>query len=155
MKESPKPTMAGRLARAHSGADAVIPAFTAPLFDYASSGGNCAITGGAFYTGSEYPAGFANAYFYADYCGQWIQYVTPGGYSDQTAFASSLGRSAVDLRVNGGKLYYLTRNNGGAVYRIDYNAERGTRHYGASVGRDGCDRADGDVYSCRDRHAAA
>ena len=96
------------------------PAFTAPLFDYASSGGNCAITGGAFYTGSEYPAGFANAYFYADYCGQWIQYVTPGGYSDQTAFASSLGRSAVDLRVNGGKLYYLTRNNGGAVYRIDY-----------------------------------
>ncbi len=103
------------------GGDCGNPAFTAPLFDYASSGGNCAITGGAFYTGSEYPTAFANAYFYAGFCGQWIQYVTPGGYNIQTAFASSLGRSAVDLQVSGGKLYYLTRNNSGAVYRIDSN----------------------------------
>lgn len=103
-----------------SGSGCSNPAFTAPLFDYARAGGNCAITGGAFYTGSEYPAEFANAYFYADFCGQWIQYVTPGSYGNQTAFGSSLGRSAVDLQVNGDKLYYLTRNNSGAVYRIDY-----------------------------------
>ncbi len=96
------------------------PDFTPPLFDYGHSGGNCAITGGAFYTETEYPASYVDAYFYADYCGQWINYVTPGGYNNQTVFGTNLGRSAVDLQVHDGKLYYLTRASGGQVYRIDY-----------------------------------
>ena len=44
----------------------------------------CAITGGAFYTGAKYPAQFADAYFYADFCGQWIYYVPAPGYSNLT-----------------------------------------------------------------------
>ena len=91
------------------------PDFTPPLFDYGHSGGNCAITGGVFYTGTEYPSGYADAYFDADYCCQWINYVTPGGYNNQTAFGTNLGRSAVDLQVHDGKLYYLTRSSGGQV----------------------------------------
>ncbi|HSH00510.1 MAG TPA: immunoglobulin domain-containing protein, partial [candidate division Zixibacteria bacterium] len=80
----------------------------------------CAITGGAFYTGTKYPSQFANAFFYADFCAQWIYYLTAPGYNTQTAFATALGRSAVDLQVWDGELYYLTRNSGGAVFRIAY-----------------------------------
>ena len=83
----------------------------------------CAITGGAFYTGAKYPAQFADAYFYADFCGQWIYYVPAPGYTNQTqtAFGTNLGRSAVDLQVFDGELYYLTRS-GGAVYRIEHSS---------------------------------
>jgi hypothetical protein len=46
--------------------------------------------------------------------------MTAPGYNTQTSFGTALGRSAVDLQVWDGELYYLTRNSGGAVYRIDY-----------------------------------
>lgn len=96
--------------------------FRDPLIAYNHSSGSptgCAITGGAFYTGTDYPSQFANAYFYADYCGQWIYYTTAPNYNAQSSFGIALGRSAVDLQVWDGELYYLTRS-GGAVYRIDY-----------------------------------
>ena len=45
------------------------------------------------------------------------------GYTNQTqtAFGTNLGRSAVDLQVFDGELYYLTRS-GGAVYRIEHSS---------------------------------
>ena len=65
----------------------------------------CSITGGAFYQ---------NAYFYADYCGDWIRSFDPAsGTSAQ--FASEIAKP-VDLEVgnNGGSLYYVARGSSSA-----------------------------------------
>lgn len=65
----------------------------------------CSITGGAFYQ---------NAYFYADYCGDWIRSFDPA--SGTTApFASGIVKP-VDLELgnNGGSLYYVVRGSSSA-----------------------------------------
>jgi glucose/arabinose dehydrogenase len=107
----------------YEGFDGGNSAYADPLVAYHHTNGSptgCAITGGAFYTGSKHPSQFADAFFYADYCGQWIYYLPAPSYTAQTAFATGLGRSAVDLQVYDGELYYLTRDGGGGVWRIRY-----------------------------------
>ena len=101
------------------------PSFRDALIDYNHNTGSptgCAITGGAFLTPSNYPAQYTGAYFYADFCSQWIYYLTPPAYNIQTPFATSLGRSAVDLEVWNGELYYLSRDGDGAVWSVQYTA---------------------------------
>ncbi|MBZ0289229.1 MAG: PQQ-dependent sugar dehydrogenase, partial [Anaerolineae bacterium] len=53
------------------------PDFTSPLYAYAH-GGECAITGSAFYNPSnptviQFPADYTGDYFFADYCESWIK----------------------------------------------------------------------------------
>ena len=84
----------------------------------------CAITGGAFLTASGYPGQYSNAYFYADFCSQWIYYLPAPAYNTATPFVTGLGKSAVDLHVRDGELYYLTRDAGGTVFKITYSTPR-------------------------------
>jgi glucose/arabinose dehydrogenase len=42
-------------------------AVRAPLLEYDHAGAGAAVTGGAFYTGTSYPAEYQGAYFYGDY----------------------------------------------------------------------------------------
>jgi len=62
----------------------------------------CSITGGAFYQ---------NAYFYADYCGDWIRSFDPAR-GTSAPFASGIVKP-VDLEVgnNGRSLYYVARGS--------------------------------------------
>ena len=93
---------------------------------YPHSGGDpigCAITG-AFLTASGYPGQYSNAYFYADFCSQWIYYLPAPTYNTATPFVTGLGKSAVDLHVRDGELYYLTRDAGGTVFKITYSTPR-------------------------------
>ncbi len=111
----------------YEGFDGGNASFRDPLIAYPHTGGDptgCAITGGAFLTGSNYPGQYSNAYFYADFCGQWIYYLPAPGYDTATPFVTGLGKSAVDLQVRDGELYYLTRDAGGAVFKISYSAPR-------------------------------
>jgi len=106
----------------YEGFDGGDPNYTDPLIAYAHTTGTptgCAITGGAFYTGVKYPTEYADNYFYADFCSQFIYRLTPPDYTAQIAFATGLGKSAVDLQLYNGDLYYLTRDAGGSVYRIE------------------------------------
>ncbi len=49
------------------------PRFQSPRYAYDHSGGPCAITGGAFYSPAiQFPSGYAQDYFFADYCAGWI-----------------------------------------------------------------------------------
>jgi glucose/arabinose dehydrogenase len=50
------------------------PRFNAPRYAYDHSTGTCAITGGAFYVPMtmQFPADYAQDYFFADFCGNWI-----------------------------------------------------------------------------------
>jgi glucose/arabinose dehydrogenase len=104
------------------------PSFTAPLHAYPHDPltGDCAITGGAFYDPptSQFPALYSDAYFFADFCGGWIDRLDP---STGVAADFATGLSApVDLKVAAdGSLYYLARggsSNTGVVRRIVFNA---------------------------------
>ena len=101
--------------------------FVSPRHTYNHSGGTCAITGGAFYTPAtpQFPSGYLNDYFFADYCGGWIRKLDPQAGNAVVTFATGIS-SPVDLKVgNDGSLYYLARGTGastGVVYRISYSA---------------------------------
>jgi glucose/arabinose dehydrogenase len=103
------------------------PAFDTPRYAYSSSGSDCAITGGAFYTPltQQFPAAYSGDYFFADFCGGWIRRFDPAAGGDPVGFASGIG-APVDLKVSDdGSLYYLARGSGGAsgtIYRIVYGA---------------------------------
>jgi len=97
-----------------------------PLYYYGHGSGlflGCAITGGAFYnpSTSNFPASYTGSYFFADYCGGWINRMDPANGYTVTSFASGIS-SPVDLQVGpDGSLYYLARG-AGAVGRIAYTA---------------------------------
>ena len=113
---------------ASEGPDNIGAGVTAPLFTYKHSaatpagsgpGGffvGFAIGGGAFYpAGGNFPAGYRNSYYFADYVSQWIARVDLANNNAAYAFAS-VGGSPVDMLAgNDGALYVLTR---GALTRI-------------------------------------
>ena len=102
------------------------PQFDTPRYSYGRTGGQCAITGGTFYSplAMRFPSDYSNDYFFADYCAGWIRKLDPATGSVVT-FATGFS-APVDLKVSDdGGLYYLVRGSGtntGAVYRIDYGA---------------------------------
>lgn len=103
---------------------------TGPLYHYGHGTGpylGCAITGGTFYDPAvrTFPASYVGSYFFADYCGGWINRLDPSNGNAVTTFATGIA-APVDLRVGpDGALYYLARGSGsttGVVGRIAYTA---------------------------------
>ena len=103
---------------------------TGPIHWYGHGSGpflGCAITGGTFYdpVTRTFPATYVGSYFFADYCGGWINRLDPAGGNAVTTFATGIA-APVDLRVGpDGALYYLARGSGsttGVVGRIAYTA---------------------------------
>jgi glucose/arabinose dehydrogenase len=95
-----------------------------PIYAYENAGSNCAIIGAAFYrpTVANFPAEYAGRYFFGDYCGGFIRMSSGPGYTTATGFATGIA-ALVDIEVAGdGSLYYLTRGNGGELYRVQYLA---------------------------------
>ena len=113
---------------ASEGPDNIGAGVSAPLFTYkhsaatppgAGPGGffvGFAIAGGAFYPADgNFPAGYRNSYYFADYVSQWIARIDLANDNAACAFAS-VGGSPVDMLVgNDGAFYVLTRS---AVTRI-------------------------------------
>ncbi|MEA2710870.1 MAG: hypothetical protein QOF78_3471 [Phycisphaerales bacterium] len=101
------------------GFDGGDPNYEDPIFTYANTGG-FAITGGAFYTGSQFPASYSDKYFFGDF-GQkkiwWLDEVA----KKQVLFASDTLR-VVDIDVNpkDGSLWYLGLD--GSVQRISFSS---------------------------------
>lgn len=102
------------------------PNFESPLLAYPHgvSGNNddgCAIVGAAFYRGSQFPAEYVGDYFYADYCNDWIRHYDINT-DTSTLFTPNPTGSIVDIRVgDDGALYYLARDGGGQLFRIEYS----------------------------------
>jgi glucose/arabinose dehydrogenase len=103
--------------------DATVPCTagtpTLPILEYAHTGGNCSITGGYRYRGSQFPA-LVGTYFYADFCTGRIWGATESGGAWTTAELldtsfniSSFGEDEA------GELYlaHLAATTG-AVYRL-------------------------------------
>jgi glucose/arabinose dehydrogenase/subtilisin family serine protease len=93
------------------------PSFANPIYVYSHSGGQAAITGGAFYRGNQFPVDYTGSYFFADYVNGFIRRLTADNHALE--FAPS-AKSPADLKIGpDGSLYYLSIFNG-AVYRIRY-----------------------------------
>lgn len=93
--------------------------FRDPIFAYANDAQTCAITGGAFYNPQivQFPSNYIGNYFFADFCGGWIQKLDPSMGNAVTGISLP-----VDLKVStDGFLYYLARGNG-SVNRIGFSS---------------------------------
>jgi glucose/arabinose dehydrogenase len=102
------------------------PAFTDPIFFYANTGVDCAITGGAFYNPQmiQFPSNFVGNYFFSDFCGGWIHRLDPANGNAVSEFATGIS-NPVDLKVSAdGFLYYLARG-AGSVNRIGFTGGGG------------------------------
>lgn len=96
---------------------------TYPIYSYANAGSNCSIIGSAFYNPSvpNFPANFDGAYFFGDYCGGFINTLSPPDYATVNAFATGIS-SLVDIQIgDDGALYYLERGTG-SVFRVQFTA---------------------------------
>ncbi len=83
-------------------------AYTDPVFSYPKGGlGGCAITGGTFYRGTQFPAEYNGHYFFSDFCGNFIRRLDSN--NTQTLWGSDFD-APVDLQVGpDGMLYSLER----------------------------------------------
>jgi glucose/arabinose dehydrogenase len=89
--------------------------FTAPVFEYNHSAGDCSITGGYVYRGSVLPS-LTGRYIYGDYCTGKIWHMSTTGTSntlltDQSFQISSFGRDEE------GEIYVVGYNTG-TIYKI-------------------------------------
>jgi len=102
------------------------PDFTDPIFFYANTGVDCAITGGSFYNPDtvQFPSDFVGDYFFADFCGGWIKKLDLTNGVTVSDFATGIS-NPVDLKVSSdGLLYYLARGTG-SVGRISFTGGGG------------------------------
>jgi glucose/arabinose dehydrogenase len=75
-----------------------------------------AITGGAFYRGSTFPAQYQGAYFFGDYLGGFIKWLDSANVVHDWRAA----QSPVAIRVGfDGALYYASIGNG-IIYRVQF-----------------------------------
>src|SRR5688500_13809989 len=103
------------------------PRFVNPLYAYPHGAApNSAVTGGAFYTATQFPSNFANDYFLANYVNGWIRRLDASeGYTPKDFATGAAGPLDLDVGPNGA-LYYLSAFGNGfsgtdrPVYRISY-----------------------------------
>lgn len=99
---------------------------TYPVYNYQNAGSNCAIVGAAFYnpTTPNFPSTYTGRYFFGDFCGGFIQTLSPPAYNAAAGFATGVA-SLVDIAVAAdGSLYYLSRGAGGSLFRVRFTANQ-------------------------------
>lgn len=88
---------------------------TFPFAEYASSSGNCSVTGGYIYRGAEFPA-IQGLYFFADLCSHEIGTVDQSG---NLTFHGTFGVSTItSFGVDVDDNLYLTSFGNDAVYKV-------------------------------------
>lgn len=98
------------------------PAYESPIYYYGHDSGNCAITGGAFYSPStaNFPSSYVGKYFFGDYCSGFIRMLNPST-AQATDFLTGASQP-VDIQVGtDGSLYYLARGTR-SVMKIRYSS---------------------------------
>jgi hypothetical protein len=91
--------------------------FTNPVYAYPHNGTEHAITGGAFYEGSQFPPEYWGSYFFGDFAAGFIKRLTPSGTA--VDFLQNV-TSPVDIDVGpDGSLYYLSIGSG-EVHQVQY-----------------------------------
>ncbi len=87
-----------------------------PIYDYNHYGGGAAITGGAFYEGSQFPSSYVDNYFFGDYVTGFIKRLTP----TNQAMSFIDAPSPVDIKIGpDGSLYYISLSQG-ELHKVQY-----------------------------------
>ena len=80
----------------------------------------CAITGGAFHNGSQFPAEYADNYFIIDYCRTWLRHLRVD--DSPATFPLAIPESSVDLKFAPDGSLYVLGHGAGTISRITYVA---------------------------------
>ncbi len=84
---------------------------TNPIYVHERGNDGCAITGGAFYSGNQFPAAYQNDYFVIDYCSTWLRHLRPD--NSHATLPVSVLEFSVDLKfAPDGRLYVLGHGAG-------------------------------------------
>jgi len=97
------------------GCDPNDPTLVDPIFEVRHSQGACSITGGYVYRGTQL-SGWNGAYFYADYCGNFLRtfrYNVTTGITDEIDLTAQLGGTSV---ING--IAAMAQDDDGELYFI-------------------------------------
>jgi glucose/arabinose dehydrogenase len=93
------------------------------IFEYNHNGSGASITGGDFYTGATFPAGYANVYFYGDAVDSFIRYLVldqNNAVLSDNAFATNAS-GPVTIRYHDNAMWYAAINSG-QIRRITFPA---------------------------------
>jgi glucose/arabinose dehydrogenase len=97
-----------------------VSGMTNPVYSYDHSGSGRAVTGGAFYSGSNFPSDYEGDYFFGDYVGNYLKRLDAA-----TGLAIDFATNTpnpVDLKVGpDGSLYYLAVE-AMQIYKISYGS---------------------------------
>jgi glucose/arabinose dehydrogenase len=90
-----------------------------PVTDYANGGGECSVTGGFVYRGSDVAA-LQGAYVYGDYCSGkiWALRYDGNQVTDERQIAQADFRISSFAQGNDGEIYVLETSQAGGIYRI-------------------------------------
>jgi len=82
------------------------PSYRSPIYAYGHGDGNflgCAITGGTFYNPvvPQFPQDYVGVFFFADYCGGWINVLDHANGNVVTGFATGIASPVIRLTIEG------------------------------------------------------
>jgi len=89
-----------------------------PIYVHERGIEGCAITGGAFYTGNQFPATYTDNYFIIDYCSTWIRYLDTS--NTFYTFPLSIPQFSVDLKTGPDGSLYVAGHGSGIISKITF-----------------------------------
>lgn len=104
---------------------------TNPLYVHTRGDDGCAITGGAFQSGSAFPTSFAGHYFVIDYCRTWLRHIRPDGST--ATFPLAIPQFSVDLKFAPDGSLLVLGHGTGTISRITYTASGSNRNPAAQI----------------------
>ncbi|WKZ28958.1 MAG: PQQ-dependent sugar dehydrogenase [Patescibacteria group bacterium] len=90
-----------------------------PIYVHERGIEGCAITGGAFYTGSQFPVEYHNDYFIIDYCSTWLRYLNASDDA-QATFPLSIPMFSVDLKTATDGSLLIAGHGSGTISRLSF-----------------------------------
>jgi len=97
-----------------------------PIYIHERGIEGCAITGGAFYTGNQFPAEYYNNYFIIDYCSTWVRYLNTSNAS--ATFVLPVPEFSVDLKTAPDGSLLVAGHGSGIISKITFVASSTNRN---------------------------
>jgi glucose/arabinose dehydrogenase len=80
----------------------------------------CAITGGTFYTGNQFPSTYKNSYLFIDYCGTWIRRLQTD--MTEATVPVTIPMFSADIKEDLAGNIYVAGNGSGTISKITFVA---------------------------------
>lgn len=97
-----------------------------PIYVHERGIEGCAITGGTFYDGTQFPAAYQNNYFIIDYCSSWLRHLQPD--NSQVTFPLPVLEFSVDLKVSPDGRLYVLGHGAGVISTITFVSDGTNRN---------------------------